>query len=185
MRSKGTLSLYGVVNNPLKNKKSLQILPKSWNLAQPTNGSQSLRFCFCRSHICFSIKSQHFSVLASDFKIPVSVSWWVSDLPFSTPFIQHFNLPHLNHYLTWKSDKGWEWSEISVCKLYISCYTSFRDISILNAFFFLVQVVNSLEMEVLMKFSFTSFVLFKFKTNSLMTTSVSQKRTLLRYWKQG
>ena len=34
----------GVVNGPLKNEKSRQILPKSWNLAQPTNGSWSVRF---------------------------------------------------------------------------------------------------------------------------------------------
>ena len=64
----------GVVNSPLKNEKSWQILPKSRNLAQPTNGSQSLRFCVCRSHICFSIKSLHFFVSGLDFKMPVSVS---------------------------------------------------------------------------------------------------------------
>ena len=64
----------GVVNSPLKNEKSRQILPKSRNLAQPTNGSQSLRFCVCRSHICFSIKSLHFFVSGLDFKMPVSVS---------------------------------------------------------------------------------------------------------------
>ena len=61
-----------VVNGPLKNEKSRQILPKSRNLAQPNNGSQSLRFCVCRSHICFSIKSLNFSVSVSDFKVPVS-----------------------------------------------------------------------------------------------------------------
>ena len=38
-----------VVNGPLKNEKSQQILLKSRNLAQPTNGSQSLRFCVCQS----------------------------------------------------------------------------------------------------------------------------------------
>ena len=51
------LRVLGVVNGPLKNEKSRQILSKSRNLAQPTNGSRSLRFCVCRSHICFSIKS--------------------------------------------------------------------------------------------------------------------------------
>ena len=77
--------ILGVVNGPLKNKKSRQILPKSRNLAQPSNGSRSLRFCVCRSHICFSIKSLNFSVLVSDFKVPVSASWHFSDLPFTTP----------------------------------------------------------------------------------------------------
>ena len=57
-----------------ENKKSRQILPKSRNLAQPTNGSQSLRFCVYRSHICFSIKSLHFFISGSDFKMPVSSS---------------------------------------------------------------------------------------------------------------
>ena len=28
-------------------------------------------FCVCQSHICFSIKSLHFFVLDSDFKMPV------------------------------------------------------------------------------------------------------------------
>ena len=52
-----------------------QILPKSWSLAQPSNGSQSLRYYVCWSHICFSIKSLNFSVSVSDFKMPVSASW--------------------------------------------------------------------------------------------------------------
>ena len=69
----------------LKNEKSRQILPKSQNLAQPTNGSCSLRFCVCRSYICFSIKSLKFSVSVSDFKMSVSASRRVSDLPFTTP----------------------------------------------------------------------------------------------------
>ena len=64
----------GVVNSPMKNEKSRQILPKSRNLAQPSNGSRSFRFCVSRSHICFSIKSLKFSVSVSDFKIPVSAS---------------------------------------------------------------------------------------------------------------
>ena len=38
------------MKGPLKNKKSQQILPKSRNLAQPSNGSRSLRFCVCQSH---------------------------------------------------------------------------------------------------------------------------------------
>ena len=67
-------NIIGVVNGPLKNEKSWQILPKSRNLAQPTNGSQSFRFCVCWSHICFSIKSLNFSVSVSDFKMPVSAS---------------------------------------------------------------------------------------------------------------
>ena len=73
------------MNGPLKNEKSWQILPKSQNLAQPTNGSPSLRFCVGWSHICFSIKSLHFFVLGSDFKKPVSASRLVLDLPFATP----------------------------------------------------------------------------------------------------
>ena len=73
------------MNGPLKNGKSRQILPKSRNLAQPTNGSRNLRFCVCWSHICFSIKSLHFFVLDSDVKMPVLMSWQVSDLPFTTP----------------------------------------------------------------------------------------------------
>ena len=77
----------GVVNGPLKNEKSQQILPKSRSLAQPSNGSQSLRFCVCWSHICFSIKSLNFSVLVSDFKMPVLASRRVSDLPFASPQI--------------------------------------------------------------------------------------------------
>ena len=69
-------NIIGVVNGPLKSEKSRQnSIPKSRNLAQPTNGSRSLRFCVCRSHICFSIKSLKFSVSAvSDFKMPVSAS---------------------------------------------------------------------------------------------------------------
>ena len=66
--------LLGVVNGPLKNEKSRQILPKSRNIAQPPKGSRSLRFCVCQSHICFSIKSLHFFVSGSDFKMPVSAS---------------------------------------------------------------------------------------------------------------
>ena len=73
------------MNGPLKNEKSRQILLKSRNLAQPTIGSRILRFCVCRSHICFSIKSLNFSVSVSDFKMPVSASRRVSDLPFATP----------------------------------------------------------------------------------------------------
>ena len=73
------------MSGPLKNEKSRQILPKSRNLAQPTIGSRILRFCVCRPHICFSIKSLNFSVSVSDFKMPVSASRRVSDLPFATP----------------------------------------------------------------------------------------------------
>ena len=51
-----------------------------------TNGSRSLRFCVCRSHICLTaIDSLHFFVSGSDFKKPVSASRRVSDLPFATP----------------------------------------------------------------------------------------------------
>ena len=64
----------GVVNGPLKNEKSRQILPKSRSITQPSNGSRSLRFCVCWSHIYFSIKSLSFSVSVSDFKMPVSAS---------------------------------------------------------------------------------------------------------------
>ena len=60
-----------MVNGPPKNE-SRQILSKSQNLAEPTNGSRSLRFCVCRSQICFSITSLHFFVSGSD-------------LPFATP----------------------------------------------------------------------------------------------------
>ena len=74
-----------MANGPLKNEKSRQILPKSRNLTQPTNGSWSLRFCVCQSHIFFSIKSLHFFVSDLDFMTPVSVSRQVSDLPFATP----------------------------------------------------------------------------------------------------
>ena len=80
------ISLLGVVNGPLKNEKSWQNLPKSRNFAQPTNGSRSLRFCVCRSHTCFSIKSLNFFVSVSDFRMPVWASRRVSDLPFATPF---------------------------------------------------------------------------------------------------
>ena len=65
-------AIVGVVNGPLKNEKSQQFLPKSRNLAQPTNGSRSLKFCICRSHICFSIKSINFSISVSDLQMPVS-----------------------------------------------------------------------------------------------------------------
>ena len=61
---------------------------QSQNLTQPANGSRSLRFCICRSHICFSIKSLNFSVSVSDFKMPVSASRPVTDLPFATPGLQ-------------------------------------------------------------------------------------------------
>ena len=72
------------MNGPLKNEKSWQILPKSLNLTQPTYGSRSLKICVCQSHIYFFIKSLHF-VSDSDFKMLVSASWRVSDLPFTTP----------------------------------------------------------------------------------------------------
>ena len=49
----------GVVNGLLKNEKSRQILPKSRNLAQPTNGSRSLTFRICRSHILYAFLSSH------------------------------------------------------------------------------------------------------------------------------
>ena len=76
----------GGVNGPLKNEKSRQILPKSRNLTQPTYGSWSLRFCVCRSHICFSIKSLNLSISVSDFKMLVSASQQISDLLFATPY---------------------------------------------------------------------------------------------------
>ena len=44
------------MNGPLENEKSQQILPKSRNLTQPTQGSWSLTVCICRSHVCFSMK---------------------------------------------------------------------------------------------------------------------------------
>ena len=69
-----SLCFEGVVNGLLKNGKSRQILIKSRNLAQPPKGFRSLRFCVCRSHICFSIKSLHFFVSGSDFKTPISAS---------------------------------------------------------------------------------------------------------------
>ena len=50
----------GVVNGSPKNE-SRQILPKAWNLAELANGSQSLRFCVCWSHICFSISVSHYT----------------------------------------------------------------------------------------------------------------------------
>ena len=37
--------------------------------------------------ICFSIKSLHFFASGSDFKMPVSASRRVLDLPFATPLI--------------------------------------------------------------------------------------------------
>ena len=79
-----------MVNGPLKNEKFQQILPKSWKITQLTNGSRSLRFCVCRSNICFSIKSLHFFVLGWDFKMPVSASRRVSDLPFATHSIREW-----------------------------------------------------------------------------------------------
>ena len=85
MSAKGASVLGRVVNGPLKNKKSWQILPKSRNLAQPTNGSRSFRFCICQSHICFSIKLLNFSVSVSYLKMPVSASRQVLDLPSATP----------------------------------------------------------------------------------------------------
>ena len=91
--------LLGVVNDPLKNEKSQQILPKSRNIAQPPKGSRSLRFCICQSHICFSIKSLHFFVLGSDFKMPVSASRWVLDLPFTTTFIVWTSIQLLENWL--------------------------------------------------------------------------------------
>ena len=64
---------------------SRQILPKSRNFAQLTNGSRSLRFCVCRSHISFSIKSLNFFVSGLDFRMPDLASQRVSDLPFASP----------------------------------------------------------------------------------------------------
>ena len=78
-------TIQGVVNGPLKSVESRQVLPKSGNLAKPTNGSRSLRFCICRSHICFSIKSLHFFILGLDFKMPVSASQQVSDFTIRHP----------------------------------------------------------------------------------------------------
>ena len=77
--------MLGVVNGPPK--KSQQILSNSQNLLEFTNGSWSLRFCVCRSHTCFSVKSLHFFVSGSDFKMPVSASRRVLDLPFATPHV--------------------------------------------------------------------------------------------------
>ena len=84
-RIHGQFGERGVVNGPLKNGKSRQIVPKSRNLTQPTNGSRGLRFCVCRSHICFPINSLHFFVSGSEFKMSVSASRRVSDLPITTP----------------------------------------------------------------------------------------------------
>ena len=54
--------ILGVVNGPLINEKSRQILPKSWNLTQPSNGSWSLFsesfLGVCRSHI-YAFLSSH------------------------------------------------------------------------------------------------------------------------------
>ena len=50
------------------------------------NGSRSLRFCICRTHSCFSIKSLHFLVSGSDFKTQVSVS-----LGFATRYPLYFS----------------------------------------------------------------------------------------------
>ena len=85
----GLRYVIGVVNGPMKNEKSRQILSKSRNLAQPSNGSRSLRFCICQSYICFSIKSLNFSVSVLDFKMSVSASRRVSNfsLPFATPIV--------------------------------------------------------------------------------------------------
>ena len=77
-----------VVNGPLKNRSlgKFEFCPSLGISAQPTSGSRNLRFCVCRSHICFSIKSLvTLFVSGSDFKMPVSASWRVSDLPFATP----------------------------------------------------------------------------------------------------
>ena len=68
-----------------KNWESRQILPKSRNLAELSNGSRILRFCVCRSHICFPIKSLHFFISGSDFKMPVSASRRVSDFTIRHP----------------------------------------------------------------------------------------------------
>ena len=35
----------------------------------------------------FSVRSLHFFVSSSDFKMPVSASWRVLDLPFTIPYI--------------------------------------------------------------------------------------------------
>ena len=48
------------MNGPLKNEKSRQILPKSQNLAQPTNGSQSLSHnTFSSRALILKCQSQH------------------------------------------------------------------------------------------------------------------------------
>ena len=76
----------------------------------------SLRFCVCRSQICFSIKSLRFFVSGSDFKTPVSASRWVSDLPFATPkriengngiyiFIWYTGISHTWHNWDWDFEK--------------------------------------------------------------------------------
>ena len=69
-----------------ENWESRQILPKSQNLAELSNGFRSPRFCVCRSHICFSIKSLHSFVSGSDFKMPVSASRRVSDFTIRHPY---------------------------------------------------------------------------------------------------
>ena len=76
----------------MKNEKYREIPPKSWNLAQPNNWSRSFRFCACGSHICFSVKSLNFSVSVLDFKMPVSASRRVTDLPFATPNLGFYHL---------------------------------------------------------------------------------------------
>ena len=73
-----------VVNGPLKNEKSWQILFKSRNLTQPTNGSQSLRFCVSLTHLLF-YQVATLSILGSDFKMLVLTSWRILDLSFATP----------------------------------------------------------------------------------------------------
>ena len=111
----------GVVNSPMKNEKSRQILPKSRNLAQPSNGSRSFRFCVSRSHICFSIKSLKFSVSVSDFKIPVSASRRVSDFPFATPCIDPPTERggSLSHHCTCKARKANECERTTEESLYL------------------------------------------------------------------
>ena len=68
----------GVVNGPPKIESLGKFYPSLvQNLPELSNGSRSLRFCVCWSHICSG----------SDFKLPVSVSQRVSNLPFATPNI--------------------------------------------------------------------------------------------------
>ena len=76
----------GVVSVPMKNESLGKFYPSLGILQNLLMGLRVSDFVSV-GHIimCFSIKSLHFFVSGSDFKVPVSASWQVSDLPFATP----------------------------------------------------------------------------------------------------